>query len=206
MFVEVYTDGSASLNNMPGGYGWVILIDGEKHSEGSGYIPIASNNDAELEAAIQGLYAAKNLSKNIENSLPTFTLVSDSELVLGWVTGRYSFRQEDKIEKYKELKLLSTLLNLKTRWVEGHSGNVHNERCDRLANQARLNGQRKEEKLKALLEEKSLIGRKKSGTVCVWYKNKLKVIDLERNIVEDYNREIHGNRGGMLEIREEKSR
>ena len=57
-----------------------------------------------------------------------------------------------------------------------------------------------------MLDGRSLIGRKKSGIVCVWYKNKLKVIDLEQNIIEDYNREMHGARGGMLEIREEKSR
>ena len=64
MNLEIYTDGSASLNDRPGGYGWVIVTNGEKHSEGSGYMPVASNNDAELEAAIQGLYAAKNLIEN----------------------------------------------------------------------------------------------------------------------------------------------
>lgn len=206
MFVEVYTDGSASVNNKPGGYGWVIVVDGKKHSEGSGYMPIASNNDAELEAAINGLYAAKNLLEEKTLNNPTFTLVSDSQLILGWVTGRYSFRQEDKVSKFKELKLLAHLLDLKTRWVEGHNGDVYNERCDRLANQARLAGQSKKEKIKAMLEGRSIIGRKKTGIVCVWYKNKLKVIDLEQNVIEDYNREEHGNRGGLLEIREEKSR
>lgn len=206
MFVEVYTDGSASVNGKPGGYGWVIVVDGEKHSEGSGYMPVASNNDAELEAAINGLYAAKNLLEEKTPNNSTITLVSDSQLILGWVTGKYSFRQEEKINKFKELKLLSSLLNLKTRWVEGHNGDLYNERCDRLANQARLNGQSKKEKIKAMLEGRSIIGRKKTGIVCVWYKDKLKVIDLEQNIIEDYNRESHGNRGGLLEIREEKSR
>lgn len=206
MFVEVYTDGSASVNGKPGGYGWVIVVDGEKHSEGSGYMPVASNNDAELEAAINGLYAAKNLLEEKTPNNSTITLVSDSQLILGWVTGKYSFRQEEKINKFKELKLLASLLNLKTRWVEGHNGDLYNERCDRLANQARLNGQSKKEKIKAMLEGRSIIGRKKTGIVCVWYKDKLKVIDLEQNIIEDYNRESHGNRGGLLEIREEKSR
>lgn len=206
MFVEIYTDGSASVNNKPGGYGWVIVIDGEKHSEGSGYMPTASNNDAELEAAINGLYAAKTLLEQKTLNNPKFTLVSDSQLILGWVTGRYSFRQEDKLSKFKELKLLANLLDLKTRWVEGHNGDLYNEICDRLANQARISGQNKKEKIKAMLEGRSIINRKKTGIVCVWYKNKLKVIDLEQNIIEDYNREQHGSRGGILEIREEKSR
>jgi len=28
--------------------------------------------------------------------------------------------------------------NAKTRWVHGHNGDVNNERCDKLANAARL--------------------------------------------------------------------
>ena len=39
MKVEVYTDGSATTKDKPGGYGWVIVIDGKFHSEGSGSLP-----------------------------------------------------------------------------------------------------------------------------------------------------------------------
>ena len=53
---------------------------------------------------------------------------------------------------------------------------------------------------------KTLIGTKKTGVICVWYKDCLKVIDLSHNIVEDYVRDIHGPRGSALEIREEKTR
>ena len=215
MNIEVYSDGSAT-SNKPGGWGYVIVIDGIKHSEGSGHMENASNNDAELEAAYQGLKMAHSIicvplisaiSKEFKlEEDPIVTLVSDSELVLGWVTGKYTFRQQEKMEKFKSLQLLVNLTRAKTKWVKGHSGNEHNERCDRLANEARTGVTEKVDKAHAILNDETLIGTKKNGTVCLWYKDILKVIDLDRGIVEDYNREIHGTRGSMLEIREEKSR
>jgi len=110
------------------------------------------------------------------------------------------------MDKFKELQLLVNLMAVKTRWVEGHTGDEHNERCDKLANEARLGLQKKEEKIEAILTGNSAIGHKKIGVVCLWHKNSLKVIDLEHNIVEDYNREVHGTRGSMLEVREDKNR
>jgi ribonuclease HI len=113
------------------GYGF----DGQKHSEGSGYSPNATNNDMELEAAIQGLTAVNNYieehayepdfsNRKIQYST---TLVSDSQLVLGWASGKYAFRQQDKIDKFKQLQLLVRLMDVQTRWVKGHTGDEHND-------------------------------------------------------------------------------
>lgn len=139
MKFEVYSDGSATIATKPGGYGWVLVIDGVKANEGSGFMPLASNNDAELEAAIQGL--AHVLKMRIDGQIPIgaheVTLVSDSQIVLGWVTGAYRFKQKAKMQKYEQLQYLVRKLNVKTRWVEGHTGDEHNERCDALANMAR---------------------------------------------------------------------
>lgn len=215
MHIEIYSDGSATTNDKPGGYGWVMCTDGQKHSEGSGHMLNASNNDAELAGAIEGLKAAKSLiveesTKSYYTAVPanaiTVTLVSDSQLILGWASGKYAFRQADKLHKFKELQLLVYSMNVKTRWVEGHSGDEHNERCDKLANAARLGIQAKSDKAEAILEGKTLIGRKKTGVVGIWYKNVLKIISLEDNIVETYDREIHGPRGSVLEVREDKLR
>lgn len=138
MNIEVYTDGSATVKTKPGGYGWVIVLDGVQHSEGSGHMERASNNDAELEAAIQGLVAAYKLINTINPPWgKTITLISDSEIILGWASGRYRFKQQDKIDKYKALQHLMNKLEAKTKWVQGHSGDVFNERCDYLANVAR---------------------------------------------------------------------
>lgn len=216
MHIEVFTDGSATTGDLPGGWAFVLVIDGKKHAECSGHMENASNNDAEMEAAIQGLAAVlKYLNEWVMGedgrplgSLPDakVTLCSDSQLILGWASGRYRFKQAAKIEKFKQLQFLVKRLGVQTRWVKGHAGDEHNERCDKLANQARLGPTRKKEKEEAIATGKTLIGTKKLGTICVWYKNTLKIVDLETNVIEDYNRAIHGQRGGTLEVREEKSR
>ncbi len=148
MKIEVYSDGSATIASKPGGYGYVVVFDGVKATEGSGYMPLASNNDAELEAAIQGL--AKVLKMRIDGEIPIgtheITLVSDSQIVLGWVTGAYRFKQKAKMHKFEQLQYLVRKLNVKTRWVEGHTGDEHNERCDTLANIARKGTEEKPKK------------------------------------------------------------
>lgn len=203
MKIEVYTDGSATIASKPGGFGYVVVIDGEKKYEGSGFMEKASNNDAEMEAAIQGLASVLKMVNDHPKDFPVDTevyLVSDSQLILGWVNGSYKFKQRHKRNKFDQLQYVSKKLRVKTQWVQGHSGNEHNERCDKLANMARLNITKRQE------GAKSLIGPRKSGTVCFWYKDKLKVVDLEQNLIEDYDRALHGSRGSLLEIKQEKHR
>lgn len=195
--VEIYTDGSATTKDKPGGWAYVIVVDGEKHSEGYGHLESATNNDAELQGAIEGLASA------LKNPIPGnhYVLVSDSEIILGWASGNYKFKQTKKLDKYNILKQLMSRLHASTRWVKGHSGNPHNERCDELANL----GRKQLPIIEPTLSD-SKIGNKKIGVVCLHYKGKLKVIDLDNSIIEDYNKEIHGRRGSILEIREDKTR
>jgi ribonuclease HI len=137
MKIDVYSDGSATTKDKPGGYGWVITIDGKFHSEGSGSILNATNNDAELEAAIVGLaHVYRNIvhgSTQVNSYEMTITLVSDSEIVLGWLTGRYRFKQTAKNNKYESFMRLKKAMTVQARWVEGHTGDQWNERCDELA-------------------------------------------------------------------------
>jgi ribonuclease HI len=61
MDFKVYTDGSATTKDKPGGWAYAIVKDGVKVTEGSGFSAGTTNNDMELEAAIQGLAAAYKL-------------------------------------------------------------------------------------------------------------------------------------------------
>ena len=56
--LDIYTDGACSGNPGPGGWGVVLLYQGNK-KEISGYQPETTNNRMELFAAIQGLSALK---------------------------------------------------------------------------------------------------------------------------------------------------
>jgi ribonuclease HI len=204
MLVEVYSDGSATTGK-PGGYGWVIVIDGQKHSEGSGYVDLATNNDMEMLAGIEGLKAAARiaLKPNTFDPLLQVILCSDSQIVLGWADGSYRFKQTSKMDKYDTLRALMKALNAKTRWIKGHSGDEHNERCDKLANLAR---KKLTEELNPTPKGSTQIGTKRTDTASIWFKGCLKVVDFSLGIVEDYNKEIHGKRGSVIEIRESKDR
>ncbi len=139
---EVYCDGSATTADKPGGYAYVICKDGVKIREGSGHLAKATNNVAEITAAISGLEAcAKELQSNTagdgSDGQQRVILVSDSQLVLRYATGEYQCRKYHLLPLFLRLKKLFGQLNAETRWVKGHSGDEHNERCDTLAKTAR---------------------------------------------------------------------
>lgn len=232
MKIELYSDGSATTNDKPGGYGWVMTKNGVKVLEGSGHMDKASNNDAELEAAVQGLievfkyvsvvctdpvcvhgfvptmlhHGEMQACPNIHKGQYSVTLVSDSQLVLGWADGTYRFKQAAKLDQYHKLQALVTRMNVKTRWVRGHAGDEHNERCDKLANEARTGKEKKDKKPRPPKAGNSQIGTKKQNIFCIWHEDVLKVIDLENNVIEDFNREAHGARGSLLSMQSEKMR
>lgn len=137
MRVEVYSDGSGTTADKPAGYGYVTVVDGVATYEGNGRLDTGTNNDAELQGAIEGL---DSLHYHFEpEELTDVWLVSDSEIILGWADGTRAFRQEDKIDKYQQLRNMMAEFKAKTRWVPGHKGEPFNELCDKLANEARKN-------------------------------------------------------------------
>lgn len=134
--VTIYTDGGCRPNPGPGGWGAVILEEGEPPRELSGAEPETTNNRMELTAAIEAL-AALDGPHEVE-------LVTDSEYLRrgitewlprwrasGWKTsGKSDVRNRDLWER------LSRELGRHTvrwRWVKGHAGDRWNERADALA-------------------------------------------------------------------------
>jgi ribonuclease HI len=136
MVVEVYADGSGQTMAGAGGWGFVVVVDGVERCRQSGSISNATNNIAEITAAIMGLEAVSN-DPEISGSKPT--LVSDSQLVLGYASGRYQCKAYHLVPLYIRLKKVYRQLEASTRWVKGHSGDHYNEICDQLAKTAREN-------------------------------------------------------------------
>lgn len=143
--IEVYTDGSGTTSDKPCGWAFVIVEDGEKVFEDSGYLEKGTNNVAELTAAVKGL-AYVTLNKKGHDVI----LVSDSKLVLNYANGTYRIKAMHLTDLYCKLRRLYKHLKADGRWVKGHSGDEHNERCDELAKSARLleglDGKKEEEK------------------------------------------------------------
>ncbi len=134
--IIIYTDGACSGNPGPGGYG-IVILSGKKRQELSGGYKLTTNNRMELMAAIVGLE---------ELEFPSIvTLYTDSKYIVDAVTKGWAKRwrangwKRNKKDKAMNPDLWGKLLDLCDKhevefsWVRGHSGNIENECCDKLA-------------------------------------------------------------------------
>ena len=135
----IYTDGACLKNPGPGGYGVVLLCDGQRRELSSGFRQ-TTNNRMELLAAIEGLKALKQPSRVL--------LYSDSQYLVnamqqGWAARwRANGWRREKGQRAINPDLWERLLafcaqhEVTFAWVRGHAGNAENERCDYLSVQA----------------------------------------------------------------------
>ena len=130
--VTVYTDGGASGNPGPGGYG-VVLLSGKHRKEISGGFRLTTNNRMELLAVIIALETLKFDGTDI-------TVYSDSKYVVdavtkGWVFGweKKGFAKKKNPDLWKRFLKIYPKHKVEFVWVKGHAGNELNEVADRLA-------------------------------------------------------------------------
>ncbi|MBQ3710911.1 MAG: ribonuclease HI [Bacteroidales bacterium] len=133
--IYLYTDGAASGNPGPGGWG-VVLKCGTLRKEMSGGFRLTTNNRMELLAVIMGLEAIKWQNATVE-------VWSDSSYVVkaiteGWLpkwiaTG---FKKKKNADLWLRFQAVSSQHNVTFHWLKGHAGHPENERCDRLAVEA----------------------------------------------------------------------
>ncbi|HCP19218.1 MAG TPA: ribonuclease HI [Alphaproteobacteria bacterium] len=133
--LEIYTDGACLGNPGPGGWGAVLVWQGQE-KELSGGEPDTTNNRMELVAAIRALEA-------VNRPIP-IRLVSDSiyvrDGITKWINGwrRNGWKTASKKpvanqDLWQQLDALSQQFDITWEWVKGHSGHPMNERCDQLA-------------------------------------------------------------------------
>jgi ribonuclease HI len=128
----MYTDGAASGNPGPGGYG-VVLMSGSHRREISSGFKLTTNNRMELMAVCAGLEALKVEGCEV-------TIYTDSKYVADSVEKGWVFGWEKKqYLKKKNPDLWTRFLrsyrrhSVKFIWVRGHASVPENERCDFLA-------------------------------------------------------------------------
>ncbi len=136
MTVTIYTDGAASGNPGPGGYGVVLESSAGHRKELSGGFRMTTNNRMELLAVIVGLSELKSTEVAI-------TVVSDSKYVVdainkGWLRSwvNKGFKDKKNPDLWRLMIPLLDKYNPKFQWVKGHNNHPQNERCDALAVQA----------------------------------------------------------------------
>ena len=134
--VIIYTDGACSGNPGPGGWGAILMCDGNT-KEISGGCKETTNNIMEITAVLSAL---KILKTDCE-----VEVYSDSAYVVnafkdnwinnwkknGWINSKKESVKNKEL--WIELDELVKKYNVKFNKVKGHSDNEYNNRCDELA-------------------------------------------------------------------------
>lgn len=150
--ITIYTDGAARGN--PGKAGWaaIIIINYElgitnyKITEIGGSASHATNNQMELTAPIEALkylYLVKNLPRkdlgkiNVEIfSDSKYVILGITEWIFNWQKNNWRNAAKKPVlnkELWEELYELTKHFKIKWTYVEGHTGDKHNERADEIA-------------------------------------------------------------------------
>jgi ribonuclease HI len=133
----VFTDGSSEGNPGPGGWGAVLVVDGQVVIQEYGSEAHTTNNRMELTAMIAGLAM-------IPADTPT-DVYTDSELIVniltkwapGWRERGWKKKSSGPIANLELVKEAYALVEAKPhaniRWIKAHSGFRWNEYADSLA-------------------------------------------------------------------------
>lgn len=132
MKIFIYTDGAASGNPGPGGYG-IVMISGKFRRELAEGFRHTTNNRMELLAVIVALEKIKTDGAEV-------LVTSDSKYVIdsvvkGWVFNwvKKGFKDKKNPDLWKRFLKIYRKHNVKFKWVKGHNNHPENERCDALA-------------------------------------------------------------------------
>jgi ribonuclease HI len=132
MRIDIYTDGAASGNPGPGGYG-IVMIAGKHRKELNKGFRLTTNNRMELLAVIVALEQIKKPGHDV-------VVTSDSKYVIdaitkGWLQKwvRQSFKGKKNSDLWRRVLPLLEQHKPKFVWVKGHNNHPQNERCDSLA-------------------------------------------------------------------------
>ncbi|MFC4552955.1 MULTISPECIES: ribonuclease HI [Halorussus] len=127
----VYFDGGSRGNPGPAAVGWVIVTSDGIAAEGSETIGRATNNQAEYEALVRALRAARDYG------FDSLDVKGDSELIVKQVNGAWNTNDPD----LRELRVTAReLLTNFDEWTLQHVPREINERADKLVNEALDNG------------------------------------------------------------------
>ena len=131
--MTIYTDGACKGNPGPGGWAAIVEYNGKK-KELCGGCPQTTNNKMELTAVIKAIeWLNTNKCKPCN-----LRIVTDSTYVMISKDKWIRWQKKKTIPNGDLWKLLIKTAQAGNHWLEfqhvmGHTGDVMNERCDRLA-------------------------------------------------------------------------
>jgi len=124
---HVYFDGACRGNPGPASVGWVIVTSDGIAAEGNARICETTNNDAEYQALIRALEAARDYG------ISEVDLRGDSQLTVKQVRGEWDANEPTLRERRVRVRELLTGFD---RWSLEHVPREINSHADELANEA----------------------------------------------------------------------
>ncbi len=128
--IHLFTDGSSLGNPGFGGY-CAILKFGKNEKIVSGGELLATNNQMELKAVIEGIKALKEPCFVTVTSDSSYVVKGINEWLKGWV--KKEFKNVKNPDLWREYLKVSKPHKVLAIWVKGHSGHKENEKCDTIA-------------------------------------------------------------------------
>ena len=135
--VHAFTDGACSGNPGPGGWG-VLLRMGKHEKELSGGEADTTNQQMELQAAIEALKALTKPCNITIHSDSKYVVQGMSEWIHNWKKKGWKTagkKPVSNLERWQQLDAVAAKHQVAWQWVKGHSGHPENERADELARQ-----------------------------------------------------------------------
>ncbi len=136
---RIYTDGGCRPNPGPGGWGAVILREGEAPVELSGSADETTNNRMELQAAIEALASLDGPHEVVLHTDSTYLKRGITEWLARWRASGWRTAGKTPVQNRDLWERLDRELarhRVRWAWVKGHAGDRWNERADALASAA----------------------------------------------------------------------
>ena len=138
--IKIYTDGACSGNPGPGGWGYVILENGELHS-GNGSERQTTNNRMELTAAIKALESARKDESLYLYTDSTYLQKGITEWIVNWKKNNWITSSKKPVSNkdlWIKIDQLNLELDIKWNWVKAHQSDnsddsFYNNMADELA-------------------------------------------------------------------------
>jgi ribonuclease HI len=135
--VEIFTDGACKGNPGTGGWGALLVADGNHEKEIFGGEPNTTNNRMELRAVIEALGVLTRPCTVVLHTDSQYVQKGISEWIHGWKARGWKTAAREPVKNedlWKALDAAQQQHTVEWRWVRGHNGHPGNERADVLAN------------------------------------------------------------------------
>lgn len=133
--VNIFSDGGSRGNPGPAAYGFVVYDDKKnKLFEGSQYLDITTNNQAEYRGvlgALQYLYSV--IKNNKHETLKKVNIFLDSKLIVEQMNGNYKIKNEGLKPIYWQIREIISSLAIEVSF--SHIPREKNKEADKLVNE-----------------------------------------------------------------------